>query len=57
MNTKLVFSLVILASSAVIFGVHYQREQEKKFMRRGVMRELEQIKESNRLKKNKGDTS
>lgn len=51
MNTRLVFSFVVLASCGIIYGVHYQKEQERLFMRRGVLKELEEYRESERLKK------
>lgn len=51
MKTRLVFGFVVLASCGIIYGVHYQREQERLFMRRGVIKELEEFRESERLKK------
>lgn len=51
MNTRFVFGFVVLASCGIIYGVHYQREQERIFMRRGVIKELEEYRESEKFKK------
>lgn len=51
-TTKVVFSFIVLASCGLIYGVHYQREQERLFMRRGILRELEEerLKRNNQMK-------
>lgn len=44
MDPKVFFGLVVVGSMGIIFYVHYQREQEKKFMRRNIMKELEEMR-------------
>lgn len=42
MKSKYIFGFVVLASCGIIYGVNYQREQEKLFMRRNVLKEIEE---------------
>lgn len=51
MVTKIIFTLIVLASCGVIYGVHYQRQQERLFMRRFVIKELKEFREAQRLSK------
>lgn len=41
---RLVFGIVVFISFGIIYGVHYQRQEERKFMRRGILRELQEQK-------------
>lgn len=43
--TKLFFGFIVLATGVTIYSVHQQREREKQFMRRLVIRELKEMKE------------
>lgn len=45
MKGKVFFGIVVLASCGVIYGVHYQREQERLYMRRYVIQELKEYRE------------
>lgn len=48
---KLIFATVVLLSGATIYGVHYQRQQERIFMRRLILKELEERREKKKLAK------
>lgn len=52
MKTKFVFGLVVLTSIGIIYGVHYQHEQERLFMRRRILREIAEQNELAKLKRN-----
>lgn len=49
MLAKVIFAFVVLTSCGIIYGVHYQRQQERLFMRRVVIKELEELKRSGKL--------
>lgn len=47
-NSRVIFSIVVLLSGGIIYGVLNQIREEKINMRRGVLRELEILKNKNR---------
>lgn len=51
MNARYIFAFVVLSSCGIIYGVHYQAEQQRLFMRRYVIKELEELKRISEEKK------
>lgn len=47
-NSRVIFSTVVLLSGGIIYAVLHQIKEEKINMRRGVLRELEILKNKNK---------